>query len=166
MPTGIIDVSKMEELMRGCGIVRRIFNRGCCLFVQLLFPSSVPSAALTILATAPLWMQCEHGYSGCIGVLAIGCQVASRSVAGFSSISPFRSGSKGARRYRLGCWRSRASRPFRRSRYDRTVPSWQRSVSGYAASRVLRNLDSAQISLQFLSSNRRERVDYPRINRV
>jgi hypothetical protein len=47
-----------------------------------------------------------------------------------------------------------------------TISNCQRSVSGYAASRVLRNLDSAQISLQFLSSNRRERVDYPRINRV
>jgi hypothetical protein len=27
---------------------------------------------------APLSMQCAHGYSGCSGVLSIGCQVASR----------------------------------------------------------------------------------------
>src|SRR5712675_1918730 len=52
--------------------------------------SAVPSAASTAAATAPLTMQCAHGYSGCIGVLSIGCQVASRSVAGLSSISPLR----------------------------------------------------------------------------
>src|ERR1700694_3738394 len=39
--------------------------------------SSPPSTALTTAATLPLWMQCEHGYSGCIGVLASGCQVGS-----------------------------------------------------------------------------------------
>src|ERR1700740_69038 len=54
--------------------------------------STVPSAALTTPATLPLWMQCAHGYSGCIGVGAIGCQVASRSVAGLPSISPLRMG--------------------------------------------------------------------------
>src|SRR6266446_4543203 len=52
--------------------------------------SDVPSAALTTPATAPLRMQWAHGYSGCIGVLSIGCQVASRSVAGLLSISPLR----------------------------------------------------------------------------
>ncbi len=52
--------------------------------------SSPPSTALTTAATLPLWMQCEHGYSGCIGVLAIGCHVASLSVAGLPSISPLR----------------------------------------------------------------------------
>jgi hypothetical protein len=31
-----------------------------------------------------------HGYSGCIGVSAMGCQVDSRSVAGFPSLSPLR----------------------------------------------------------------------------
>lgn len=31
-----------------------------------------------------------QGYSGCMGVLSIGCQIASRSVAALSSISPFR----------------------------------------------------------------------------
>src|SRR5260221_13031108 len=35
-------------------------------------------------------MQWAHGYSGCIGVLAIGCQVASRSVASLPSISSLR----------------------------------------------------------------------------
>ena len=35
-------------------------------------------------------MQCAHGYSGCIGVLSIGCHVASRSVAELPSISPLR----------------------------------------------------------------------------
>src|ERR1700737_2767452 len=44
--------------------------------------SSPPSTALTTAATLPLWMQCEHGYSGCIGVVASGCQVASLSGAG------------------------------------------------------------------------------------
>jgi hypothetical protein len=41
-------------------------------------------------ATAVLMMQWAHGYSGCIGVLSIGCHVASRSVAGLSSLSPLR----------------------------------------------------------------------------
>src|SRR6184192_2419587 len=41
--------------------------------------SSLPSAVLTTPATLPLRMQCAHGYSGCIGVSAIGCQAASRS---------------------------------------------------------------------------------------
>src|SRR5712671_1855505 len=52
--------------------------------------SALPSTAVTTAATLPLWMQCAHGYSGCIGVLAIGCQVASRSVAALPSISPLR----------------------------------------------------------------------------
>src|SRR6266568_5051888 len=52
--------------------------------------SAVPSAASTAAATAPLTVQCAHGYSGCIGVLSIGCQIASRSVAGLSSMSPLR----------------------------------------------------------------------------
>src|SRR5262249_56564384 len=52
--------------------------------------SSAPSVALTTPATLPLRMQCAHGYSGCIGVSAIGCQVASRSVAGLPSISAVR----------------------------------------------------------------------------
>src|SRR3981081_2755419 len=34
--------------------------------------SSPPSTALTTAARLPLWMECEHGYSGCIGVLASG----------------------------------------------------------------------------------------------
>ena len=41
----------------------------------------------------PCWrlaMQCAQGYSGCIGVSSIGCQVASRSVAGLPSMSPLR----------------------------------------------------------------------------
>jgi len=36
--------------------------------------STLPSAVLTTTATLPLRMQCAHGYSGCIGVLSIGCQ--------------------------------------------------------------------------------------------
>src|SRR6266511_3844484 len=52
--------------------------------------STVPSAPLTTPATLPLRAQWAHGYSGCIGVTAIGCQVASRSVAGLPSISPLR----------------------------------------------------------------------------
>src|SRR5262245_38331989 len=52
--------------------------------------SSVPSTVLTTPATLPLTMQWAHGYSGCVGVSAIACQVVSRSVAGFSSISPLR----------------------------------------------------------------------------
>src|SRR5207247_10343181 len=52
--------------------------------------SSLPSAVLTTPATLPLRMQCAHGYSGCIGVSAIGCQAASRSVAGLLSISALR----------------------------------------------------------------------------
>jgi hypothetical protein len=42
------------------------------------------------VARQPLAMQCAQGYSGCIGVSAIGCQVGSRSVAGLSSMSPLR----------------------------------------------------------------------------
>src|SRR4030088_3508639 len=52
--------------------------------------SAVPSMASMALATAELTMQWAHGYSGCIGVLSIGCQVASRSVAALPSISPLR----------------------------------------------------------------------------
>src|SRR6266478_7045722 len=52
--------------------------------------SAVPSASSAAVATALLMMQWAHGYSGCIGVLSIGCQVASRSVAALSSISPLR----------------------------------------------------------------------------
>src|SRR5438477_9888565 len=52
--------------------------------------SAVPSWASMAEATAPLMMQWAHGYSGCIGVLSIGCQVASRSVASLPSMSPFR----------------------------------------------------------------------------
>src|SRR4029077_516251 len=52
--------------------------------------SAVPNTALTTPTTAPLWMQCAHGYSGGIGVLSIGCQVASRSVVGLPSLSPLR----------------------------------------------------------------------------
>src|SRR5437870_11893902 len=52
--------------------------------------SSVPSAAFTTPATLPLTMQWAHGYSGCIGVSAIGCQVGSRSVAGLPSVSALR----------------------------------------------------------------------------
>ena len=52
--------------------------------------SSVPNVVLMTPAMLPLRMQCAHGYSGCIGVLSIGCQVASRSVAGLSSTSPLR----------------------------------------------------------------------------
>src|SRR6516225_9321630 len=52
--------------------------------------SAVPNAASTAAATAPLMVQCAHGYSGCIGVLSNGCQIASRSVAGLSSMSPLR----------------------------------------------------------------------------
>ena len=35
-------------------------------------------------------MQCAQGYSGCIGVASIGCQVATRSVAVLPSMSPLR----------------------------------------------------------------------------
>src|SRR5882724_890539 len=52
--------------------------------------SAVPRAASMAEAIAPLMMQCAHGYSGCMGVLSIGCQVASRSVASLPSISPLR----------------------------------------------------------------------------
>src|SRR5882672_6208617 len=52
--------------------------------------SALPNTASMTVAMAALLMQCAHGYSGCIGVLSIGCQVASRSVAGLSSLSPLR----------------------------------------------------------------------------
>jgi hypothetical protein len=50
----------------------------------------VPSTASITAAAAPALMQCAHGYSGCIGVLSIGCQVASRLVAELASTSPLR----------------------------------------------------------------------------
>src|SRR5262249_32229618 len=52
--------------------------------------SAVPSIVSMALATAELMMQWAHGYSGCIGVLSIGCHVASRSVASSPSMSPLR----------------------------------------------------------------------------
>src|SRR5580700_15947 len=52
--------------------------------------SGVPNTACTTPARLPLLMQCAHGYSGCIGVLSMGCQAASRSVAALPSMSPLR----------------------------------------------------------------------------
>src|SRR5947207_9326707 len=52
--------------------------------------SAVPSIASMALATPELMMQWAHGYSGCMGVLPIGCHVASRSVASLPSMSPLR----------------------------------------------------------------------------
>src|SRR5215472_637496 len=52
--------------------------------------SSLPSIASMTAAIEELVMQCAQGYSGCIGVASIGCQVATRSVAGLPSMSPLR----------------------------------------------------------------------------
>src|SRR5947207_5780735 len=52
--------------------------------------SAMPSIASMALARAELMMQCANGYSGCIGVLSIGCHVASCSVASLPSMSPLR----------------------------------------------------------------------------
>src|SRR5262245_50727556 len=52
--------------------------------------SAVPSIASIAAATVELTRQCAHGYSGCIGVLSIGCHAASRSVVALPSISPLR----------------------------------------------------------------------------
>src|SRR5215469_18942333 len=72
-------------------LVQRWVTPGAvALIIAISGISSAPSAALTTPATLPLRMQWAHGYSGCIGVLSIGCQVASRSVAALPSISPFR----------------------------------------------------------------------------
>src|SRR5437588_9369865 len=72
-------------------LVQRCVTPGAVgLVIAISGMSTVPSTALITPATVPLWMQCEQGYSGCIGVLAIGCHVASRSVAGLPSISPLR----------------------------------------------------------------------------
>src|SRR5947209_15153988 len=72
-------------------LVQRWVTPGAvALVVAISGTSTVPSAALTTPATAPLRMQCAHGYSGCIGVLSIGCHAASRSVAELPSISPLR----------------------------------------------------------------------------
>src|SRR5262245_26528266 len=68
--------------------------------------SAVLSAASMAAATAPLTRQCAHGYSGCIGVLSIGCQVASRSVAGLSSISPLRMAVTGRQKSYFGALRA------------------------------------------------------------
>ena len=84
---------------RGRHVVKRWTTPGSAGFVSAISgTSSVPSTALTTPATAPLWMQCEQGYSGCIGVGPIGCQIALRSVAGLPSMSPFRIGSFERRR--------------------------------------------------------------------
>src|ERR1700716_1246033 len=51
--------------------------------------SAAPNSASTTDDIVAAMMQCAHGHSGWSGVLSIGCQVASRSVFGLSSISPF-----------------------------------------------------------------------------
>src|SRR5262245_38598953 len=72
-------------------LVQRWVTPGAVVLVILTSGiSAVPNAALMAAATAQLTSHCAHGDSGCIGVLSIGCQVASRSVAGLSSISPLR----------------------------------------------------------------------------
>ena len=76
---------------KGCQVGKAVGYARCRrLVIAISGMSSVPSAALITPETLPLRMQCAHGYSGCIGVLSIGCQVASRSVAGLPSISPLR----------------------------------------------------------------------------
>src|SRR5437773_1034783 len=60
------------------------------LVIAISGTSGLPSDASTTAATVLLRMQCAHGYSGCIGVLSIGCQVASRAVAELPSRSPLR----------------------------------------------------------------------------
>src|SRR4051812_7397672 len=52
--------------------------------------SSVPSTAAIAPAIEPLRMQCAQGYSGCVGVVAIGCHEGTRSVVGLLSMSPLR----------------------------------------------------------------------------
>src|SRR3979411_2823534 len=80
-------ISSVKAVM----LVQRWVTPGVAGLVSATSGMSTPSStALTTAATLPLWMQCEQGYSGCIGVLAIGCQVASLSVAGLPSISPLR----------------------------------------------------------------------------
>src|SRR5436305_2254050 len=72
-------------------LVQRCVTPGAVgLVIAISGTSVLPSAASTTDATVPLRMQCAHGYSGCIGVLSIGCQLASRAVAGLPSISPLR----------------------------------------------------------------------------
>ena len=52
--------------------------------------SGLPNTVSITVAMLALLMQWAHGYSGCIGVLSIGCQVGSSSVAALSSMSPLR----------------------------------------------------------------------------
>src|SRR5690348_16687804 len=49
-----------------------------------------PISAASTPPSAPLTMQCAHGYSGCIGVTMNGVHPASRSVASLPSRSPLR----------------------------------------------------------------------------
>src|SRR3981189_1231884 len=60
--------------------------------------SAEPSTDSMTATAAPAWMQWAHGYSGCIGVLSIGCQVASSSVAGLPLMSPLRIAGVGGRK--------------------------------------------------------------------
>src|SRR5258707_1522493 len=84
-------------------LVKRWVTPGAVvLVIAISGMSSVPSAVLTTLAMVPLRMQCAHGYSGCIGVLSIGCQVASRSVTSLPSISPFRIAVMGRQKVVMG----------------------------------------------------------------
>src|SRR6516164_8164080 len=72
-------------------LVQRWVTPGAVALVMLTSGiSGVPSTPSTAAARAPLMVQCAHGYSGCIGVLSNGCQIASRSVAALSSMSPLR----------------------------------------------------------------------------
>ena len=71
-------------------LVQRCVTPGA---VELIIDTSMvldPSTASITAAAAPALMQCAQGYSGCIGVMSIGCQMASRGVAALASTLPLR----------------------------------------------------------------------------
>jgi len=85
------DASIRDLVGKAVMLVQRWVTPGAVgLVVAISGMSAVPSAALTTPATLPLTAQWAHGYSGCIGVSAIGCQAGSRSVAALPSRSPLR----------------------------------------------------------------------------
>src|SRR6202022_3400418 len=72
-------------------LVQRWVTPGAVALVLVISATSaVSNRVSTTAANVALQMQCAHGYSGCIGVLSIGCHPASSETAGLPVRSPLR----------------------------------------------------------------------------